>query len=155
MAACGVLAALQVASAVVVMLYIRRLLPSLYPWWQSGDWRFGLQGLRKSIPLTLVALIQQGAVGGIVILVSFLFTSAAVPAFTTLRTVTNTTASVTGILIAAILPDLVRLHVTGQTRKTAEILDGNWFLSGAIVNVATLAAIPVVESLYGWWTRGN
>lgn len=153
--ACVSYAVIQAATSLGTLWYVRRLLPELYPWFQDADWRVGLRGLRRSLGLTLAAMIQQVSTSGIVILVSTLFAAAAVPAFTTLRTVTNTAASVTTILISAVLPDIVRFHVTRQPDRLADALDGHWILSGATVNVGILLLLPMVEPLYMAWTRGR
>jgi O-antigen/teichoic acid export membrane protein len=137
-----------VASAV----YIKQKLPTFYPWWQGGRMRTGLHDLCQSSWLTASSLIQQGATNGVVLLVSALAGPAAVPVFTTVRTLTNLWTNVTNVLTTPLLPDVVRLHAKGEAHKLVPMNEAYWVLVGSIVNWGVLLSYPLLSQLYGYWT---
>ena len=153
--ACLSFSLVQSITTLLLLWYTQRLLPNLYPWWRDARWGEGLRGLRRSLVLTVTGMIQQVSSSGLVLLVSILFAATAVPSFSTLRTMTNTATAITTLLISAVLPDLVRFHVTKEVGKVADTLDGHWFLAGLLVNGGILLTFPVIEPLYRVWTRGQ
>ena len=139
---------IYVASAV----YIKQKLPTFYPWWQGGRVRIGLQDLGQSMLLTASSLIQQGATNGAVLLVSALAGPAAVPVFTTVRTLTNLWTNVTNVLTTPLLPDVVRFHAKGEAHKLVAMNEAYWVLVGSVVNWGVLLSYPLLSPLYGYWT---
>ena len=110
---------LQVAIYTASAICIAKRLPEFYPWWRGGKLRTAVSDLGKSSLLTASALIQQGATNGLVILVSSVSGPAAVPVFTTVRTLANLWTNVTNVLTAPLLPDVVRYHATADGQKLA------------------------------------
>jgi O-antigen/teichoic acid export membrane protein len=147
-----VFAAAQFAIYLGSAWYVRRSLPEFSPWLQGADVRLGIRDLRDSLTLTWSNIIQQGATSGVVVLVSALGGPAAVPVFTTVRTITNLWTSVTTILTAPLLPDVVRIHVTGEMGKLVSINQAFWVLVGSLINIGSLLLYPLMPLLYGRWT---
>lgn len=139
---------IYVASAV----YIRHKLPEYYPWWRGGRSKTGIQDLGRSLFLTASNLIQQGATNGAVILVSALSGPAAVPVFTTARTLANLWTNVTNVLTTPLLPEVVRYHATGDGKKIVSMSEAYWVLVGTVVNLGVLITYPFIKPLYGYWT---
>lgn len=139
---------LYVAPAV----YIRQKLPAYYPWWQGARVTTGLKDLGHSTMLTASNLIQQGATNGVVLLISALAGPAAVPVYTTVRTLTNLWANVTNVLTMPLLPDLVRFHAKGEANKLVALNEAYWVLVGSTVNWGVLLSYPLLVPLYGYWT---
>lgn len=139
---------IYVASAV----YVRQKLPTYYPWWQGARVSTGLQDLSHSMLLTASNLIQQGSTSGVVLLVSLLAGPAAVPIFTTVRTLSNLWTNVTNVLTTPLLPDVVRFHAKGEAHKLVALNEAYWVLVGSAVNLGVLLSYPVVATLYGYWT---
>lgn len=154
LSACLWYAIIQSIMALLSIWYIKRKLPDFYPWWHSAQWREGLRGMQKSLLLTFNSIGQQLANNGLLILISMLFTAAVLPAFTTLRTLTNTAGTVTSIFITALLPDMIRFHATRETVKLDSVINANWFVSGLCVNFGIIMALPVIEPIYRFWTKG-
>ena len=77
------------------------------------------------------------------------------PVFTTIRTITNTAAASTNIIIQAMVPDVVKFHAKGEKEKLLLSIDANWFISGAIVNIGIILFIPFVKDIYLFWTNGQ
>ncbi len=142
----------QFGSYVASAWYVRRKLSRFTPWLKGSTASIGLTDLRQSMVLTASNLIQQGSTNGAVLLVSALAGPVAVPVFTTVRTLTNLWTSVTTVLSTPLLPDVVRLHVTGETRKLAAINQAFWVLVGSAVNLGALLTYPLLPFLYGQWT---
>lgn len=134
-------------------MYIRQKLPVFYPWWQDWRPRIGLQDLGRSIWLSASNLIQQGSTNGTVIMISALSGPAAVPVFTTVRTLANLWTNVTNVLTTPLLPDIVRYHATGESRKLVVISEAYWVLVGTAVNFGVLITYPLIEPIYGYWTN--
>jgi O-antigen/teichoic acid export membrane protein len=140
--------------ALFTFWYIKRKLPDFYPWWHAAQWHDGLIGLKKSLVLTFNSIAQQLANNGLVVFVSILFTAAVLPAFTTLRTLTNTAGAITAIFITALLPDMIRFHATREAEKLDSVFNANWFVSGICVNFGIIVVLPFIESVYRYWTKG-
>lgn len=143
---------LQFSIYLASAVYIRRKLPAYYPWWRGGQPRTGIKDLGRSMWLTASNLIQQGSTNGTVILVSALSGPAAVPVFTTVRTLANLWTNVTNVLTTPLLPEVVRYHATGEGRKLVTINEAYWVLVGTAVNLGVLITYPLIEPMYGYWT---
>ena len=154
LAACLWYAVTQSVVSVLVLWYIKLKLPDYYPWWQAAEWREGLRNLKKSLVLTFNSIGQQLSNNGLVLLISALFTSAVIPSFTTLRTLTNTAGSVTTIFITALFPDMIRFHAIRETGKLVDTFNANWFISGICVNFGLILVLPIIEPIYLLWTKG-
>jgi O-antigen/teichoic acid export membrane protein len=154
LAACLWYAVLQSGMSLLIFRYIKIKLPQFYPWWHGAQWREGLISLRKSLVLTFNSIGQQLSNNGLVILISVLFTSAVIPLFTTLRTLTNTAGAVTTIFITALFPDMIRFHATRESGKLTGVFNANWFISGICVNFGIILVLPIIETIYRFWTKG-
>lgn len=143
---------LQFSIYLASAIYIRRKLPAYYPWWRGGRPRTGIKDLGLSMWLTTSNLIQQGSTNGAVILVSALSGPAAVPVFTTVRTLANLWTNVTNVLTTPLLPEVVRYHATGEGQKLVTISEAYWVLVGSAVNLGVLITYPLIEPMYGYWT---
>jgi len=144
----------QFASYVASALYVRVALPQFRPWLKIANFSTGLRDLGSSVFLTTSNLVQQSATNGVVVLVSALAGPAAVPVFTTVRTLTNLWTTVTTILTTPLLPDVVRLHATNEKKKLGSINRAYWVLVGSAVNLGAVASYPLIPFLYARWT-GN
>ena len=142
----------QLAIYIISALYVRQKLPDFSPWWRGANIRTGLNDLGQSFSLTASNVIQQCATSGIVLMVSALAGPVAVPVFTTVRTLTNLWTSVTNVLTAPLLPEVVRFHAKGQPRKLAALNEAFWVLVGSVVNGGSLLFYPLIPFLYGRWT---
>jgi O-antigen/teichoic acid export membrane protein len=142
----------QLAIYVASAWYVRRALPSFAPWLKGARCGLGFADLGRSTFLTASNLVQQGAINGFVLLISALATPSAVPAFTTVRTLTNLWTSATTILSAPLLPDVVRMHAGGEAQKLVTINRAYWVLVGSGVNLGAVLSYPLIPFLYGLWT---
>jgi O-antigen/teichoic acid export membrane protein len=145
-------AIVQVVVYIASALYVRRMLPEFSPWLRSASLRTGLKDLGHSLMLTGSNVIQQGATNGVVLVVSALAGPIAVPLFTTVRTLANLWTSVTTVLTAPLLPEVVRIHAKGEVHKLAAINQAFWVLVGSAVNWGALFFYPLIPFLYGQWT---
>lgn len=102
--------------------------------------------------ITLSNFIQQGTSNGALLLLSALSGPAAVPVFTTVRTMANLWNNVTSILTNPLLPELTRYHSTGDGQKMVLVNEVYWVLVGTIVNFGVLISYPLIATLYGYWT---
>jgi O-antigen/teichoic acid export membrane protein len=143
---------LQFSIYLASAVYIRKKLPAYYPWWRSGRPGTGIRDLGRSMWLTTSNLIQQGSINGTVIVVSALSGAAAVPVFTTVRTLANLWTNVTNVLATPLLPEVVRYHATGDGRKLVTISEAYWVLVGTVVNLGVIITYPLIEPMYGYWT---
>jgi O-antigen/teichoic acid export membrane protein len=145
-------AVVQIIVYVASALYVGRVLPGFYPWLRGANVRMGLEDLGHSLMLTSSNVIQQSATNGVVIMIAALAGPIAVPLFTTVRTLTNLWTSVTTVLTAPLLPEVVRIHVKGEVHKLAAINQAFWVLVGSAVNWGALFFYPLIPFLYGQWT---
>jgi O-antigen/teichoic acid export membrane protein len=143
---------IQMSIYLASAIYIRKKLPTYYPWWRGGRSRTGIRDLGRSMWLTTSTLIQQGSLNGTVILVAALSGPAAVPVFTTVRTLANLWTNVTNVLTSPLLPEVVRYRSTGDRQKLVTINEVYWVLVGTAVNLGVLITYPLISPLYGYWT---
>jgi O-antigen/teichoic acid export membrane protein len=133
-------------------VYVRQKLPGYYPWWQGARVSIGFKDLKQSMLLTASNLIQQGATNGVVLIVSALAGAAAVPAFTTVRTLTNLWTTVANVLTTPLLPDVVRFHAVNEGEKLLAVNQAYWVLVGSAVNCGVLLSYPLLVPLFAFWT---
>ena len=133
-------------------VYIRRILPAYYPWWQGCIPQTGIKDLIRSILISASNIIQQGTTSGTLLVVSALSGPALVPAFATVRTLANLWTNVTNVLTSPLLPDVVRFHATGEGHKLVCVSEAYWVLAGTTVNLGVLISYSLIEPLYRYWT---
>jgi O-antigen/teichoic acid export membrane protein len=141
-------AVVYLASAV----YIRRRLPDFYPWWDGARWRVGLSDLLHSGAFTVSSLVQHASTSGVVLLISAMAGPAAVPVFTTLRTISNLWTNLTHVLTNPLLPEVIRFDANGEREKLRATLEAHWVLAGGVVNFSVLLLYPFLPALYAVWT---
>jgi O-antigen/teichoic acid export membrane protein len=144
---------LQVAVYVASCIYIAWKLPEFFPWWRGPDAKTGIQDFVRSLLLTWNGIGQQATVSGVVLFVSSSFGTAAVPLFTTVRTLANMWVSLAGIFSAPLLPEIVRFHGTREHGKLFRAFEAHWFFSAFLVNASMIAVIPFIEPFYVTWTH--
>lgn len=144
-------AGMQVASAI----YVARKLPEFYPWWRRPSWTRGLRDFSRSSVMVGANLLMQAGTNGVVMLVSGGLGAAAVPAFTTVRTLSSLWTTLGNVLTTPLLPDVVRYHAQSDARKLVAALEAHWLIANCLVNVSTLAFLPFLDDIYGLWTGGR
>lgn len=143
------------SQAVVYLLsavYVGLKRSEFFPWWKGARLWLGLADLARSFLLTASNLVQQGFTNGLVLLIAAFAGPAAVPVFTTVRTMANLWTNVTNILTTPLLPEVVRFHARGETASLAATRQVHWLLSGAVVNLGVLVSYPLLPWLYRYWT---
>lgn len=144
-------AVIYIASAV----YMKFKLPHFYPWWAASDRAVGMSDLLNSTPFTLAGIMQQGGNSGLVIVVTAILGAVAVPAFVTIRTLSNLWTTFINILTIPLLPDVVRFQVNREGSKLLAIHKAHWLLIGSTVNISILIAYPFLETVYNFWTANR
>ena len=133
--------------------YIRRKLPSYFPWWRGCRSRVGVADLGRSVLLSVSNFVQQGTVNGSVLLISVISGPSSVPIFSTVRTLSNLWTNVTNVLTAPLLPEVVRYHAKGEGAKLAIGCETYWVLVGTAVNAGILITYPLIDPIYAYWTN--
>ena len=144
----------QIILSAFLFFYIKNKMPELYPWWKSLSFKVGFNNLKKSSILTVNNLLQQLTNNGLILFITNLFSSAIVPSFTTVRTLTNTAGVFTNLFITSIQPDLIKYHAKSEIDKLRSTLDANWFFSGLVVNAGLILVLPFVTDIFKIWTKG-
>jgi O-antigen/teichoic acid export membrane protein len=144
------LAMIQGASA----LYVARKLPRFLPWWRHPSRSRALRDLVRSTAMSGALLLTQAGTNGVVMVISAGLGAAAVPAFTTIRTLTSLWTTLTNVLTSPLLPDVVRYHAQGEPRKLVAMLEAHWLVANCLVNLSILACFPFLDAVYRAWTRG-
>jgi len=133
---------------------LRRRLPDLFPWWQSGDWLTGWTNLCRSTVLMGNGILEQIGMNGLIIVIGRFAAPLAIAAFTTQRTVANVAIQAASILMTPLLPELVRYHIGREPAKVTAVLSASWFLNGWWVSLGFAVAPVAVVRIYGMWTHG-
>lgn len=153
-AAVGVAVAL-VVYAVPMMRDTRRRAAPYWPSPSHVDIRVGLRDLGRSLVVGGTFFVQYSLVNGINLLISGTAGAAALPLFTTTRTLANVLSQGVMMLVFPSTPELVRFEVTKAYDHFVQTLRVTWLVSGAAVNLGALALAVVVEPFYLLWTRGE
>lgn len=144
----------QLILSILVFRYIKNKLPEFYPWWKSRDLKTGFTNLKKSTILTVNNALQQLSNNGLIIFITNVFSTTVLPAFTTVRTLTNTASVFTNLFISSIQPDLIKYHAKQEVEKLQSTLKANWFFSGLVVNMGLIILLPFAEIIFSIWTKG-
>jgi O-antigen/teichoic acid export membrane protein len=142
-------AVLQGASAI----YVARKLPGFFPWWRNPSPARAWRDLVRSAVMGGALLLTQASTNGAVMVVSAGLGAASVPAFTTVRTLTTLWTTLTNVLTGPLLPDVVRYHAQREPKKLVAMLEANWLISNAVVNLSVVACLPFLDTIYHTWTR--
>lgn len=145
-------AGIQFTIYVTSAAYVRYKIPDYYPWWRGGNLRTGARDLMRSSLLTISGFVDQGASSGVVLLLSALAGPAAVPVFTTVRTVSNLWTNATNVTAAPLLPEVVRYRAKNEGAKLAATVSAYWVFVGTGVNLGVLLTYPFIQPLYLRWT---
>lgn len=145
---------IQLMVFTATFIYIKRKIPEFYPWWRGAQFTTSFYNFRKSLVLTANGFAQQLSTNGIILFISNTLSSAFVPTFTTLRTITNTAITITSLLLNSLLPDIIRYHAKKETNKLNSIFNAHWFFSGAVINIGVLLILPFINTIYTFWTKG-
>lgn len=146
------------AQAVVYIssaFYIKWRLPQFYPWISGAKLKIGVREIIRSLPMTVNGAIQQAGNSGVVVLVSAVLGAAVIPVYSTMRTLSNLWTTVTNIVTAPLLPDVVRFHATKEPRKFIMIHKTHILLMSVIINLSIMLAYPLLDTVYLYWTRGK
>lgn len=136
-------------------VYVARVLPEYFPWWRQPSWMLGLRHLYRSTVVIGAAFLTQVSSSGLVMLISSRLGAAAVPDFTTVRTVANLWTMLGSVLIAPLIPEIVRYHAQRDPRKLGAALEANWLIANCAVNLSVLACFPFLDEFYRFWTGGR
>lgn len=134
--------------------YIKIKIPEFYPWWKGAELKIAFFNFKKSIVFTFTGFVQQLSNNGLILLVSYIFSSVFLPIFTSIRTMANTALSITNLLINSVLPDFVRYHANKEKEKLYSVFNANWFFSGLVVNIGLITVIPFADYIFKVWTKG-
>lgn len=146
-------AGVQVSIYIASADYMRRKLPQFFPWWSAPEWRLAASDLRSSLTFTFSGLIQQATTNGLVLVISSVLGAAAVPAFTTVRTLANLWTNITNTLTSPLLADMVRFHAHHRADKLLMLGRAHSWLLGLLVNLSVLASLPFVGWVFRRWTH--
>ena len=138
-----------------IFWYIRKIMPSFYPWWKHANFNTGWNNFKRSLILTFNNFLDQLSNNGLVLVISAFLNAGAVPSFTTMRTVANTALIGTNTFLQSVSPDVIRLHANDEKEKLKQILFANWFITGLPINFVFLILPLFAQSLYTWWTKGQ
>jgi O-antigen/teichoic acid export membrane protein len=150
-------ASIAVVSVLHVLFDVRKRYPKFFvsgP--RSPSVKRVLTNLVRSFVLTITSFLtqfQQHAL--LLILAGSLGGVGALPAFTTMRTVANVLLQAASTISTPIIPDLVRLSVTNENARLAELLGGITLLSSHAAAVLMTVGLPVVAPFYALWTDGR
>ncbi|MDD3265787.1 MAG: polysaccharide biosynthesis C-terminal domain-containing protein [Burkholderiales bacterium] len=134
-------------------IYIKIKLKEMSPWLSGATVKVGVKDIFNSMPMTVNGVIQQGGTSWLVILVSLVINVAAIPAYTTMRTMNNLWITAVNVLTAPLLPDVVRFYATKEMDKFRKVHQLHIILMSILVNLSILILYPFISSLYNIWTK--
>ncbi len=154
----GVIAvsAVSFAFGCAVFVDMTRRMASYRPFFAWPEWSLVARNLTRSIWLTAAGFIAQAQQHFFLLVVaSSLGGVAALPAFTTMRTVANIFLQGANTLSAPLLPDIVRFRASAEWAKLELLLRAVSALSAFVMGVGLVLALPILPTAYTAWTRGH
>jgi len=119
----------------------------------SFSLRVGLRNLGRSTVICLNRFMEQMGGNGLVLLIGHFAGLAAVPIFTTLRTLANTAMQAANIGLQPVATDLIRFRVERRGQTINEALRMAWLLCSSAINIPLVGLLPLVPWVYGAWVR--
>lgn len=142
--------------AIFVFYYIKLLMPDFFPWWQKGSWTVSLKNFYKSIALTISGFVEQfNTNNGVFLVVTSTLGIAALPIFTTQKTIGNLFSQVTSLYVNPLTPEIIRFHATKEVYKIDQLNKVSWIINTIVVNLPLILVFPFVGNLFNIWTRGK
>lgn len=138
-----------------ILLYLKRLLPEFFPWWQKGSLSPGWQNYKKSLPYIGSSLLDRSASNGVVLLISVLLGSTFLPLFIAIRTLVNFGTKVSDIFLSPITPELINLFAKQQKERLLQLIGSYWLITGGILIIVFMFSIWVIEPIFEIWTNGR
>lgn len=133
--------------------YIKNKLPIYYPWLKNSKLSIGARDIIRSLPMTLNGMAQQAGNSGVIVLVSSLLGMAAVPAYSTLRTLTNLWTVVTNIVTGPLLPHIIKYYAKADWQKLLMVHRVHLLLMNIMINLSLMIVFPFIDNAYSIWTR--
>ena len=144
----------QVVFYLFSAVYMKSILPEYYPWWKNAQIKVGITDIFNSFSQTLGWIMTQGGLSALIITISAFLGPAAVPAYTTLRTISNLWTTLINSFTQPMIPEMVRFYATADWKRLAAINNIYWVLGTAIVNLSLLVFYPLIHLVFKIWT-GN
>jgi len=133
---------------------LRKSAQEFYPWWKGGNLRLGVSNWLRSIWMTTNGILEQTSTNGVTLLISQCAGVAALPSFTTVRTLANIATTGTGVVLHPLQVDFVRFKVNREYDKLAQSFAVIWFALGTFIALVLVIFSPFVETVYRLWTHG-
>jgi O-antigen/teichoic acid export membrane protein len=155
----GILGTTIVSQVMVVLYYValwrdfRRQFSDLWPMHRAPRISVGVRNFSRSLLMTGSATLAQLQQNGLNLLVIGALGAAALPVFSTARTVSFTFFQAAVIVCAPLGPEMVRFHVGREYAKLTATFAANWFLGASAIQIGILLSLPVLGPLYLLWTR--
>jgi len=148
-----------VVGGLVVCLFmfldLRRSAGEFYPWWKGASVREGLANWLRSIWMTGNGILDQTSTSGVTLIIGQILGVAALPAFTTVRTLANIATTGTGVVLTPLQVDFVRFRVNREYDKLAQSFAVIWFGLGTFIALVLVVFSPFVGVIYRLWTHGG
>lgn len=155
----SILSTTIIYSAVLVIfyicsaIYVKSLLPMYFPWWQNGELKIGIKDIFNCLPVTFGWMMTQGGLSALVILISAFLSPTAIPAFSTLRTISNLWTTLINSFTTPMIPEAVRFYATNQWQKLTSLNNIHWLLISGLINLSILIIYPFIGMIFNLWTN--
>ncbi len=139
-----------------VFVDVTRRMHPYRPFFAIPEWKLVGRNLFRSIWVTAAGFITQAQQHFFLLVVAAALGGvAALPAYTTMRTVANIFLQGANTLSAPLLPDLVRFRASGEWAKLELLLRAVSALSAFAMGLGLALALPILPWAYAIWTRGH
>ena len=154
-ATCATMAIGSAAFSIYVINDIRKRMPQVYPWWQFGTLKDGLQLASRSITISAATVMEQFGFNGVTLLVASMLGPVLVPVWFTSRTIVNLGFQASNQLLNPMFPEMVRFHAHREGEKLAQVIQASWLIVTIVIIVPMTIASPLLATLYTYWTAGE
>jgi O-antigen/teichoic acid export membrane protein len=140
---------------VVQFIDIKRRYPELFPWWRLGTLREGLRNYGRALALSFNNVGQQLLNQGLVVLVSRILGSGAVPIFVATRTMVNVAQTANNVFIYPLTPEFGRLDAERRGTTLVRLLCVALGAASSMCLVGMGCAVWIAKPVFVLWTHGR
>ena len=142
-----------IISSYFVYRYIKRIFPNYFLGIRKGKFKEGWADFIKSTGFLFTNILEKVNNESLPLAISFVLTSAVVPVFYTLKTMTSIIVTGTDLLLNLIIPDLQKLYSQKKGKEILKALQYYWVMVGAPVNFGVVLFLPFVENIFNIWVK--
>lgn len=136
-----------------LILYMRKLTPGYFPWWQEGNLISGLKDYISSIFLSINTFLDQFINNSILGQISTNNIKYLLPQFNTSRTLANSLQQTSNIILDPVFPNYGKFIVNDDRIGINKIFKINLAIVNIFIITGIFLLMPFIPKFYNFWVQ--